>query len=309
MKRISSCSTFFCVLLACCILLSGCTAKQGTASSASSVESVYTANVLIPEADGTVVYETETSSIDASHATDGYIMAKYSGSYSKVKLLITTPSGSQYQYRLTPGGDYQTFPLTEGAGQYTFAIFENVSGEQYAPDLTQTVQLDAIDEFGPYLYPSQYVNFNSGSRVVSEAEKLAAGATEDLEVLERVYSYAVKNIVYDSEKAATVQSGYVPEPDEILASGKGICFDYAAVVASMLRSLGIPTQLQVGYMGTLYHAWISTHIEGLGWVNGVIEFDGEEWKLMDPTTAASKGEKATAEFLNTAGTYTTKYKY
>ena len=52
-----------------------------------------------------------------------------------------------------------------------------------------------------------------------------------------------------------MQSGYLPDVDEVLASQTGICFDYAAVMASMLRCERIPTRLEVGYMGEVYHAW------------------------------------------------------
>lgn len=300
-----------CGILAMSLIFSGCSTNEPSppSSSPSSEGKIYNTVVLTPTADGTVRYETQTSSLDASNAQKGYVMVSYSGSAAKVKLLITTPGGAQYQYRLTSGKGYEAFPITEGPGEYNFGIYENVSGEQYAPDLIQTMQLDSVDQFGPYLYPSQYVNFTKDSQVVKKALELSRGAGDDLKVLEQIYSYVVQNITYDTAKAASVQSGYVPDPDAILASGTGICFDYAAVMASMLRSLGIPTQLQVGYMGTLYHAWISTHIEGIGWVNGVIRFDGESWTLMDPTTAASKGEKVTAEFLQTEGEYSAKYIY
>ena len=317
LKKRAAC-LLLCCLTAASLMLSGCSAPQnrpasgqgsGSGSDSASSGTVYATQVLTPKADGAVRYDTETSSLDASHAEEGYVMASYSGDSQKVKFLITTPSGAQYQYRLTAGKGYEAFPLTEGPGEYTFASFENVSGEQYTPDLSQTIQLEKIDEFGPYLYPSQYVNFTADSQVVKKALELAQGAQDDLEVLERVYSYVVEHIGYDDAKAASVQSGYVPDPDAILQSGTGICFDYAAVMASMMRSLGVPTQLQVGYMGTLYHAWISTHIKGVGWVNGVIQFDGEKWTLMDPTTAASQGEKVTAEFLKTEGEYAVKYIY
>lgn len=43
----------------------------------------------------------------------------------------------------------------------------------------------------------------------------------------------------------------------------------------MLRSQRIPTRLEVGYMGDVYHAWISIYTKETGWVNGIIEFDGK----------------------------------
>ena len=48
---------------------------------------------------------------------------------------------------------------------------------------------------------------------------------------------------------------------------KGICFDYAALMTAMLRSQGIPTKLEIGYSGEVYHAWISTYIDEIGWVD------------------------------------------
>ena len=85
------------------------------------------------------------------------------------------------------------------------------------------------------------------------------------------------------------------------------CFDYASVMATMLRSQRIPTRLEVGYMGEEYHAWISIYIENVGWVNGIIEFDGKEWNLMDPTFASTSGSPM--NFISENDKYITKYVY
>ena len=100
---------------------------------------------------------------------------------------------------------------------------------------------------GAFLYPNQYVNFNSSSRVVEEAKILVAPAHDDLEAINYVYNYIVENFTYDYDKAENVQSGYIPDVDEIFEIKTGICLDYAAVMASMLRSQQIPTKLEVGY--------------------------------------------------------------
>ena len=63
----------------------------------------------------------------------------------------------------------------------------------------------------------------------------------------------------------------------------------------MLRSQGIPTRLEVGYAGTVYHAWISTYIKDVGWINGIIQFNGSGWTLIDPTTASVKEKKEAQE--------------
>ncbi len=262
---------------------------------------------LVPTASGVTVYSNALAAIDASNASEGYIMVNYKGTNPKVKLQITGANGVTYTYNLH--GGYETFPLSSGDGSYKVAVYENVTGNQYSTALSQTIKVTITNVFGPNLYPNQYVNFNMGSQVVSEAMQLAQSCNTDLEVVTKVYNYVTSNISYDHNKAANVQSGYTSNVDEILLSGTGICLDYAAVMASMLRSQNIPTRLEVGYAGSAYHAWISTYITDIGWVNGIIEFDGTNWSLMDPTFAANSSETALKNFIGNGSNYKTKYIY
>lgn len=261
--------------------------------------------VLSPSADAITCYSCEVSTIDASHSSDGYIMVNYTGTNEKVKLQITGPDGVTYTYNLH--GEYEVFPLTAGSGNYTIGVYENVSDNQYATALSQDIAVEITNEFGPYLYPNQYVNFSSTSLPVEKAKELAFSANEDIEVVEAVYNYIITNFSYDYDKAANVQSGYLPVVDDIFRSNTGICFDYAAVMATMLRTQNIPTRLEVGYMGEEYHAWISVYIENVGWINGIIQFDGSTWNLMDPTFASTS--KSPQDFLSENSKYITKYVY
>ena len=160
---------------------------------------------------------------------------------------------------------------------------------------------------GPYLYPNQYVNFEATSLPVTKVVELAKPANNDLEVVELVYNYIIENFTYDYDKAKTVVSGYLPVVDDVFTAQTGICFDYAAVMATMLRSQNIPTRLEVGYVGEEYHAWISVYIQDIGWINGIIEFDGTKWNLMDPTFASTS--KTPKKFIAKDNKYLTKYVY
>ena len=80
-------------------------------------------------------------------------------------------------------------------------------------------------------------------------------------------------------------------------------------MASMLRSQRIPTHMEVGYAGEVYHAWISTYIQDIGWVNGIIQFDGINWSLMDPTFASSTDAKELKKFIGDGSNYSVKYIY
>lgn len=263
------------------------------------------------EASGTVVYTgNKDVSMDASNAAKGYVMVKCAGSTSKLKVIVTGPSGVKYTYNLNHSGNYETFPLSDGNGKYTVGVYENISGTKYSVLFTQEINVTLENEFVPFLCSNQYVNFTPNSQVVAKAKELTAGTTDDLKKVQSIYDYVIKNITYDKQKAATVQSGYLPNVDSILQTKKGICFDYAAVMASMLRSQNIPTKLVVGYTGSVYHAWISTYTEETGWVEGIIFFDGVSWKLMDPTFASSaNSSEKIMEYIGNGSNYQEKYLY
>lgn len=293
-----------------CLLLGGCSGS----SSASRKEHSgpprdSTPKVLTPSADGVNVYQNDFASIDASNTSQGYVMVKYNGANEKVKLQITCPDQSCYTYLISGRGAYDTFPLTAGNGSYTLQVLENVAGDTYTVSLTQSINVSIEDEFLPFLYPNQYVNFHADSQAVSKGSDLAKDTYSDLDVVQNIYNYVIKNISYDTEKAQNVSYGYVPDVDDTLSSKKGICFDYAALMTSMLRSQNIPTKLEVGYSGDAYHAWISTYIDDKGWVDDIIQFDGDTWQIMDPTLAATNDSAAVKKYVGDGSHYVVKYTY
>lgn len=89
---------------------------------------------------------------------------------------------------------------------------------------------------------------------MKEGNSLAYYCSSDTEVVESVYNYIISNFKYDYDKAKNVKSGYLPDVDKVFTENTGICFDYAAVMATMLRTQAIPTRLEVGYAGEEYHA-------------------------------------------------------
>jgi len=246
----------------------------------------------MPEASGVNVRRSGNAELDYSNVSDGYVMARFTQRSSSVRILITNPSGVRYQYNLNTESRWETFPLTGGNGRYTIIIAERIEGNRYSPRINMTVDVVLTDEFAPFLRPNQFVNFGPDSTVVAKAAELTQGSTGVLDSVSRVYNFVIENIEYDFVLARTVQSGYVPDVDLVLARGMGICFDYAALMTAMLRSRGIPTQLVIGYVGDIFHAWISVHSPEHGWINNVIQFNGVEWRLMDPTFSATGGDQA-----------------
>lgn len=306
---------FACVLLCVCTFFCSCSSDPDTPDEGGGQTSKEesgpvrdnTPQVLVPSADGTVTYTADNLTIDASHTDQGYVMAQYTGSSDKEKIQIDTPDGNTYTYTLSKDGSYDVFPFSAGNGTYIVRVYDNVEADLYSLILEQNISVTLSDEYLPFLYPNQYVLFDANTKTVAKAKELAENVHSDLSFVENVFFYIAENITYDNEKAATVSAGYLPNVDDTLASGTGICFDYAALMATMLRSQGIPTKLEIGYVGDVYHAWISTYVDEAGWIEKVIEFDGSSWVLIDPTYVA--GSSGTEAVNGDAADYITNFTY
>ena len=313
MKRMLSVLCLSSLLFLSSIPLTGCGDSSGSDTSAQDASSLANPRLtvtecLVPEASGETVYGNEVSSIDASHISEGYLMIRYQGAASKARVQITNPDQTIYSYCL-PSTEYEVFPLTGGDGNYHIEIYEHAFENKYALSFTQDLSVAMDDEFKPFLYPNQYVWFTSNSEAISLGIQLSEESSDDLGYVEQVYNYVIGNIVYDEELAANIPVEYIPDIDQTLATGKGICFDYASLMAALLRSQEIPTKLVVGYSGTVYHAWISVYLEESGWVDNIIEFDGHDWSLMDPTLAANNDSDSVKQYVGDGSNYTVKYFY
>ena len=266
-------------------------------------------SVLVPEASGTKEKRVTIAVIDYSNTDDGYVMVQFPGQTTKrLKGQVKGPA-TTYTYNLTPG-QWEVFPLSDGNGKYQVSVYENVSGTKYASVISASFDVKLTDEFAPYLLPNQYVNYTASSKAVAKAKELVGTETDVLKKVELVYNYVVNNLTYDTQKAATVKSGYLPVLDTVLEQKKGICFDYASLMAGMLRSQGVPCKLVVGYAGTASHAWINVWSEETGWVDGAIFFDGSTWQRMDPTFASSGKKSASImKYIGDGTNYTVKYLY
>lgn len=263
---------------------------QGGENSPFPAEPIQIPDFPIPEASGQNVRNNDRAEIDYSHTNYGYVMVRFlEDTDMQLRAQITNPSETVYTYVIRVPGEFEVFPLTGGNGEYTIGIFEQIEGNRYSPVLTHTINVTLVDEFAPFLRPNQFVYFNRDSNAVAVAAGLVHGVEGFLERVGAIYNFVVTHIEYDFELAATVQTGYLPDLDAVLARGLGICFDYAALMAAMLRSIGIPTQLVIGDVGGVRHAWISVYSEEHGWIHNAILFDGNEWNLMDPTFTSVGG--------------------
>lgn len=251
-----------------------------------------------------------SGTIDLTSLSKGYVVAAAT-SAARAKFRVER-DGSKYDYDLNNQGGYEVFPLVYGNGHYTFTIFINVEGNQYEYFLVAEADVELESEFAPFLVPNQVVNYNESSAVVTLSHTLTEHAASNLEVVQQIYYWVSENISYDTDKAAELSNstGYVPNVEETLSSKKGICYDYAALVAAMLRANGIPCKLikgDVQYNGqSLYHAWNMIWLEETGWIAVKVPSAPNEWFRIDLTFAAG-GDASIAQFIGDGQNYTEIY--
>ena len=244
--------------------------------------------------------------LDTSAVSDGYIaVSAFSPQRLKFQVL---KDGTTYNYDIDSGGTPSIFPLQSGDGQYTFRVMENITDSKYAELYAESCQVVLQDSFQPFLRPSDYVSYSQNSSCVKKAAELAKNAPDKLGLVTQVFDYVCDNVTYDKQKAASVQSGYLPDPDETLSTGKGICFDYASLAAAMLRSQGIPVKVIFGYVSPndLYHAWNMFYTEETGWVTVDYEVKADSWNRLDLTFSANGAD---GTFIGDGGNYRDLYLY
>ena len=231
--------------------------------------------------------------IDLSAVSQGYVAVR---AQSDKRLKCQVVYGDvKYNYDLPGDGTPVVYPLQSGNGQYNVRVMQNTTENKYMELFSAQADVVLDSEFEPFLRPSQRVAYSVDSACVLLASDISAQAADAAAVVSSVYEYIQSNVDYDYDKAQNIVdnnvTGYLPDPDETLSTKKGICYDYAALAAAMLRSQGIPTKLITGYVSSggseLYHAWNMIWLEESGWITVEIRAPRHEWQRIDLTFAAA----------------------
>ena len=286
------------------LLFTGC----GSSGSNPDEPPVYSPlQVLVPEAPGKKTLGTSPLVLDISDTDQGYLTAVSDSTDQMMNVQLTAEDGVVYSYFISPG-ESAVIPFSSGSSTYQVSCYQQISASQYAALYADTLEIKLANEFLPFLYPNQYVNFTPDSEASKLALSMVSEDTSDIDALQTIYNYVVSHVTYDYDLADTVASGYLPDVDETLQTGKGICFDYAALTTAMLRSCDIPCKLQIGYAGDIKHAWINVYIRSRGWVDKAVEFSGDSWSRMDPTFDSNSEDKDTIqEYIGDNDNYTVQF--
>jgi transglutaminase-like putative cysteine protease len=210
-------------------------------------------------------------SVDVGDVENGVVTVKTDVN-TDANLVIKAEKDETVVYYYVDEDNTTKIPLTYGNGTYTLTVFENISGNEYQNIFSTTVDGKLIYEDLVYLQSNEIVNFEDSEVLESEILSIVSSDYTEEEKIDAVYQYVLSSYVYDYNKIDNLDSSYVPDIDELLSSDSGICYDFSAITASMLRSLGIPTKLVMGYRtdSNVYHAWNEILIN-------------DEWYVIDTT--------------------------
>jgi len=264
------------------------------------------------------VFRNEKARIDFtdSNATGTVKINTVSKANKRVKVTVekNEVNSAVYTYDLKDDTTVEAYPLQMGDGEYIVKLWFQTVDSKYSFGLSGKYTLKLSDKNAPFLNPNQYIYYSKDSKIVKIAAELIKNCTTDLEKVEAIYKFVVQSLEYDSNKAATVQSGYLPSVDAVVDIGKGICFDYAAVFAAMLRSQGIPAKLVTGHVKphNAYHAWNEFYLKDKGgWFKiNEMKFDGKKFERIDPTfDSSSKSDKKVLQYIGDGSNYTKFQEY
>lgn len=199
--------------------------------------------------------------LDPTQLSSGYFLARQEPCSNALKLRVTKDK-VVYTYDLNNEGEYEVFPLQLGNGTYECEVYKNVKGNKYSKEAEVKFEVELDSEYAPFLSPSQYVYYTPETLAVNASYQLCEGLQTDEEKLNTLRAFIRENFVYDYERASKIREFYLGDADMCFETRKGLCQDYAVMLASMLRVQGIPTKLVIGYAENIYHAWNMVLIDG-----------------------------------------------
>lgn len=199
---------------------------------------------------------------DNSKSEQGAVGARYIPSAQKRVKTRVQNNVDKYDYDLFGRESFEYFPLQLGDGDYKIAIFENVIANRYRQVKAQSIKATIKNVLDVFKASVQTVNWNPDMEIIKKAGELTKDLQTDKEKIVVIYNYVVDSFSYDYEKINNINATYVPNIDKIFQDKKGICYDYSAVLAAMLRSQNIPSKLIKGYSDLVngYHAWNEVYL-------------------------------------------------
>lgn len=217
--------------------------------------------------------------VDDQFIDRGIVGIKIDTNNTEILKVMISKGDTKLFYNLDQNQTFQYFPLQLGNGFYTLDVLKNVKGKSYEIIYSSSIELMMENENDVFLNSIKLINWNIETEVVKKAQELTQNLKTDMDKIQEIFEYVINTYSYDYDKV-NLPSTYIPNLNLVHKVKKGICYDYSAIVAAMLRSISVPTKLVMGNTEDKFHAW-----------NEVYNKDTNTWFVID-TTKASVYKKA-----------------
>ncbi len=240
--------------------------------------------------------------IDWSTADKGYVRVKVNEqltAYTRCTVRWYEEETEEYeshnqskQYAI-PESKWTNIPLTGNTKEYAISIDQGMNEEEFKtlenadlrPMLWARFTGKPIDENALWLLSYGKVDYENAPEVCAKAQELTKDCKTDAEKITVIFEYVAKTIKYDQPRYEKIIADTIAKRtgekgpsdplleerqtlSETMSSKKGICDDYANLMAAMLRSIGIPCKVCVGpvYTGRIIKNYSDDGWEAHAWV-------------------------------------------
>ena len=222
---------------------------------------------IVIASDFEVVFDDANSLIGVSYLSD---------TTKQIKVKISNGQNSViYDVDTVPNN---WFSLSLGTGRYEIEGFIQIEGNRYKRIHSSSYLLK--DDSNVFLNSNKIIHWQKIPYITELSNRVVDKEDSDIIKARKIYEYVVKTYNYDYTKAQMVTSKYHPDLSIVAKADSLICYDYAVLVASLLRAQNIPTKVVFGY-GTEfsgYHAWNEIYIDGQGWITVDTTIDAQLYR-------------------------------
>lgn len=126
-----------------------------------------------------------------------------------------------------------------------------------------------------YTKPTKYWNSNDVS-IKNQAKKIIGNEKSIVKQVQLIQQFSVSHLSYNSEKIKyNIRQG---SKAALANPNNAVCLEYSDLTIALLRSIGIPARMPVGYaysnnlkssnaVSDSLHSWVEVYMPNIGWVN------------------------------------------
>ncbi len=259
------------------------------------------------------VYSNKFVRIDTTTASEGYIIlenlderAYNIGVYISADVINDLEKKPNFIWISDSKGKSSIkVPLTYGVTSYNITVVTSMTYDPTGSECSSkkaelTFTPTSVSETGGFLLSAGEVIYDENMMFIKKAKEIAATCSNDFEKVEKIQAWVTSYMSYKDEEA-TPMIVYQCDLEKIYNRKTGVCYDYAVILAAMLRSQGIPCKLDFGYYDGVGHVWTEVYVDSEGVLDADnVYLEGKKWCRVEATLSGANGVK---EFINESDKY------